>query len=268
MLRPIHVIQSGLHAPRPRRAGRQPRSPGRGGVRDLGSSFKAVSAQLSAVARAGALAGDRFRVGRSTISRTPSRSSTPTAHSSSATRRWRRCCPQFAQRRSKYLEEMVPARRPGPPARGAHARRRTRGAGPVSITVGRSSDDRLLMTHAIDDEAGEFVGVMLVARNLGVPEPGALDPHATREARGARPADGGRGARGQEPAERDDDSPRAAAAASWRAAAARCRGPRRARGGRARQAGRRRGPRSGHVEARRHHRQGDPPARRGRATGS
>ena len=54
MLRPIHVIQSGLT-----RLGRgeldvAPRSARRSEFKDLGSSFDAVSAQLSAVARQGA----------------------------------------------------------------------------------------------------------------------------------------------------------------------------------------------------------------------
>ena len=55
---------------------------------------------------------------------------------------------------------------------------------------------------------------MLVARNLGVPEPGAVDAELLAQAGGARPADGRRRARGEEPAQRDDDSPRAAASRS------------------------------------------------------
>ena len=48
MLRPIHVIQSGLTPAGPRRARRRARSAGGEEFRDLGSSFDAVSAQLSA----------------------------------------------------------------------------------------------------------------------------------------------------------------------------------------------------------------------------
>ena len=93
-----------------------------------------------------------------------------------------------------------------------------------------------------------------------VPEPGAFHAELLAQAGGARPADGGRRARGEEPAERDDDSPRAAEAEARRGS----RSPRRL--------GADRRPRSPVVgrpapdvdQARRHHRQGDPAARRGR----
>ena len=81
---------------------------------------------------------------------------------------------------------------------------------------GRHAGELLLMTHPIDDGQGKFVGAMLVARNLGLHEPGALDAQLLAQARRARPADGRRRARGEEPAQRDDDPSRAAEEQSWR----------------------------------------------------
>ena len=96
-----------------------------------------------------------------------------------------------------------------------------------------------------------------------VSERGAVDGPLLAQAGGARPAVGRRRARGEEPAERDDDPSRAAAAAGGAGQATR-RGPcRRARGEavalRAADGSRRGDP------ARRRHRARDPPARRSRA---
>ena len=64
MLRPIHVIQSGLEPAGTRRARRHARPAGARSSRDLGTSFEAVSAQLLApFARGAAAPGHRVRVG-------------------------------------------------------------------------------------------------------------------------------------------------------------------------------------------------------------
>ena len=91
VLRPIHVIRSGLA-----RLGRGELDvdvdlPHDSELGDLGDSFKAVSARLAADRTQ--LAGQRRRSNRSSItSKTPSRCSRPTARCSSPTRR---CAPSL-----------------------------------------------------------------------------------------------------------------------------------------------------------------------------
>ena len=75
----------------------------------------------------------------------------------------------------------------------------------------RTNPDALLMTHAIEGTDGQLVGVLLVSRNLAYSVAHAVDDRVFAKARGARAADRGHRARGEEPAQRDDDSPRAAA---------------------------------------------------------
>jgi signal transduction histidine kinase len=162
MLRPIHVIQSGLT-----RLGR-----GELDVRldldgeefkDLGTSFQAVSEQLSA-SRAKALSASTdfesvvenledavalFSPDGTLIFCNPAMSTV---------------LPGFASVDAKHLDAMAPREDPVrlmiERTLAAH-----KGQGPLSISVGEN-DDRLLMTHPIDDESGKFVGAMLVARNL------------------------------------------------------------------------------------------------------
>ena len=162
MLRPIHVIQSGLT-----RLGR-----GELDVRldlegdefkDLGTSFKAVSDQLSA-SRAKALSASTdfesvvenledavalFSPDGTLIFSNPAMGSV---------------LPAFASAEAKHLDAMAP---PDDPVRQIVERTLAahKGQGPLSISVGEDAD-RLLMTHPIDDESGKFVGAMLVARNL------------------------------------------------------------------------------------------------------
>jgi signal transduction histidine kinase len=183
ILRPIHVIQSGLT-----RLGR-----GELDVRldlpegdefdGLGSSFEAVSAQLSAVrAKAVSPATDfesvvenledavaLFNPDGEVIFCNPAMGSV---------------LPRFASAAGR-LEDMAP---PDHPVRQLIERTLAahRGQGPVSIDLSQAASadggprnhdhvplndgdraERLIMTHPIDDASGKFVGAMLVARNLG-----------------------------------------------------------------------------------------------------
>jgi signal transduction histidine kinase len=172
MLRPIHVIQSGLSRL------------GRGELdvtldlpehefRDLGSSFEAVSAQLSAV-RAKGLPGAGptdfesvmenledavalFSPGGELIfcnttmrgligDLTPAEAATalPSAVPSRVQ--------DLAHLQVRGIVERTLAGR--------------RSEGPVSISI-VDAPSRLLMSHAIEDTGGRFLGAMLVARNLG-----------------------------------------------------------------------------------------------------
>jgi signal transduction histidine kinase len=163
MLRPIHVIQSGLT-----RLGRGELNvsldlPEGDEFRDLGTSFKAVSDQLSA-SRAKALSGSTdfesvvdnledavalFNADGTLIFSNPAMAM---------------LLPRFASAEAKALDAMAPSDHPVRQlverTLAAH-----KGQGPVSVDVGEQ-EDRLLMTHPIDDDSGKFVGAILVARNL------------------------------------------------------------------------------------------------------
>ena len=163
MLRPIHVIQSGLT-----RLGRGELNvsldlPEVEEFKDLGTSFKAVSDQLSA-SRAKALSGATdfesvvenledavalFNPDGTLIFSNPAMGT---------------LLPLFASDEAKTLEAMAPADHPVRQlverTLAAH-----KGQGPVSVDVGEE-EDRLVMTHPIDDDSGKFVGAILVARNL------------------------------------------------------------------------------------------------------
>ena len=163
MLRPIHVIQSGLT-----RLGRGELNvsldlPEGEEFRDLGTSFKAVSDQLSA-SRAKALAGGTdfesvvdnledavalFNPDGTLIFSNPAMGT---------------LLPHFAAGDGKTLDAMAP---PNHPVRQLVERTLAahKGQGPVSVDVGEE-EDRLLMTHPIDDDSGKFMGAILVARNL------------------------------------------------------------------------------------------------------
>jgi signal transduction histidine kinase len=163
MLRPIHVIQSGLT-----RLGRGELNvsldlPEGDEFRDIGTSFKAVSDQLTA-SRAKALSGGTdfesvvenledavalFNPDGTLIFSNPAMGT---------------LLPRFASGEAKSLDVMAP---PDHPVRQLVERTLAahKGQGPVSVDVGEE-EDRLLMTHPIDDDSGKFVGAMLVARNL------------------------------------------------------------------------------------------------------
>src|SRR5436190_4919258 len=161
MLRPIHVIQSGLT-----RLGRGELDvrldlPEGSEFKDLGSSFDAVSAQLSE-SRAKALPAPTdfesvvdnladavalFGPDGKLMFCNPAMSTVLPDFASDATVRG-------------LIDRTLASRQP---------------QGPVSIdsrgsrlqAEGEGNDERLLMTHPIDGGHGKFVGAMLVARNLG-----------------------------------------------------------------------------------------------------
>jgi signal transduction histidine kinase len=151
MLRPIHVIQSGLT-----RLGRgeldvRLELPEGAEFKDLGSSFDAVSAQLSE-SRARALSTptdfesvvDNLEdavalfdpLGKLMFSNPAMGVALPDLASDTTVR--------------GLIERTLASRQ---------------AQGPVSVD--RAGDERMLMTHPIDDGQGKFVGAMLVARNLG-----------------------------------------------------------------------------------------------------
>lgn len=183
MLRPIHVIQSGLS-----RLGRGELDVRldlpEGEFRDLGSSFDAVSAQISALGRAGSSAGGRSggasdlesvmdnledavalfspsgevifsntamesllgEVGAAATAGATTLASVPDGHP------------------VKQLVERTLAGR--------------KSAGPVAVNslsspnaapgaAHTTDSERMLMSHAIMDTSGRFLGAMLVARNIG-----------------------------------------------------------------------------------------------------
>ena len=161
MLRPIHVIQSGLT-----RLGRGELDvsldlPGEE-FRDLGSSFEAVSAQLSAVR-------EKPLVSAAT-------------DLESVMENLEDAVALFAP--SGELIFTNPAMKTLLAGHGDHPSMRNlidqtlagrKGAGPVPLQItpngigenaAESSPEHLLMSHAIEDSSGRFLGAMLVARNL------------------------------------------------------------------------------------------------------
>ena len=168
MLRPIHVIQSGLSRL------------GRGELdvtldlkeqefRDLGSSFEAVSAQLSALGRGGSTdpATSEARPGAPTdlesvmdnledaVALFSPRGELIFCNKAMSTLQPRALDTLAADNPVKQIvERTLAGRKP---------------QGPVSITGLDPADtaERLLVTHAIEDTGGRFLGAMLVARNIG-----------------------------------------------------------------------------------------------------
>ncbi|HUR96061.1 MAG TPA: ATP-binding protein [Gemmatimonadales bacterium] len=173
MLRPIHVIQSGLS-----RLGRGELDvaldlPGEE-FRDLGTSFEAISAQLSAVrtqelpasATDFASVMDNLEDAMALFS--------PEGDLMFANSSMRGVLPSLvaASQGSGPAVAQLP---PDNPVRQLIERSLAgrRSLGPVSMALGAHVDadpepaERLLMCHAIEDTNGRFLGVMLVARNLG-----------------------------------------------------------------------------------------------------
>ena len=154
MLRPIHVIQSGLT-----RLGRGELDvtldlPGEE-FRDLGSSFEAVSAQLSAVrakplpSAATDLESVMENLEDAVALYSPSGEMIFTNASMKALLAEHRDHPAMRQ----LIDQTIAGRKD---------------VGPVPLTSSDpESPERLLMTHAIEDSGGRFVGAMLVSRNLG-----------------------------------------------------------------------------------------------------
>lgn len=163
MLRPIHVIQSGLS-----RLGRgeldvRLELPEGEEFKHLGSSFEAVSAQLSA-SRAKALSAPTefetvvenledavalFNADGELIFCNPAMGSLLPGISTASTRRLSEMAPADDAVR-QLVERTLAARR---------------AQGPVSMSNDQG-EERLLMTHPVEDAENKFMGVMLVARNL------------------------------------------------------------------------------------------------------
>ena len=168
MLRPIHVIQSGLTRL------------GRGELdvkldleeqefRDLGSSFDAISAQLSALGRGTKTdqAGGEVRAGSGTdlesvmdnledaVALFSPRGELIFANKSMDALQLRTLDALPPDNAVRLMIERTLAGR--------------KSQGPVSISGLDPADttERLLMTHVIEDTGGRFLGAMLVARNIG-----------------------------------------------------------------------------------------------------
>ena len=175
MLRPIHVIQSGLT-----RLGRGELDvtldlPGQE-FADLGTSFETVSAQLAAVrtkALSAVSSGTEFESvmenledavalfspeGELIFSNAAMRALLPALVSQEGAAK-----PTLSQMEDDHPVRQLVER--------ALAGRKS--AGPVSISLGQAAPDaeqeaeHLLLCHAIEDAHGRFLGAMVVARNLG-----------------------------------------------------------------------------------------------------
>jgi signal transduction histidine kinase len=168
MLRPIHVIQSGLS-----RLGRGELDvrldlPG-GEFKDLGSSFEAVSAQLAALGKASSAEPadpHTVRPGASADFESVMENledavalfspSGDLIFSNAAMRALAIATLPASHPARQLLERTLAGRKSqGPIALG------------LSATGTPEGPERLLMSHAIEDTSGRFLGAMLVARNLG-----------------------------------------------------------------------------------------------------
>jgi signal transduction histidine kinase len=163
MLRPIHVIQSGLSRL------------GRGELdvtldlkeqefRDLGSSFEAVSAQLSALGR-GAASADA-RPGSATDLESVMDNLEDAVALFSPRGELIFCNKAMNALHPRAMDALPP----GSPVRQIVERTIAgrKSQGPISVSIAESdATERLLVTHAIEDTNGRFLGAMLVARNIG-----------------------------------------------------------------------------------------------------
>jgi nitrogen fixation/metabolism regulation signal transduction histidine kinase len=174
MLRPIHVIQSGLS-----RLGRGELDvtldlPGQE-FADLGSSFEAVSAQLSAV-RSKALppASTEFESVMENLEDAVALFS-PEGELIFTNAAMRALLPNLDAARASSARPALSLLGADHPVRQlverALAGRKSQG--PVSVSMGSPSEaeheaaEHLLLCHAIEDSKGRFLGAMVVARNLG-----------------------------------------------------------------------------------------------------
>ncbi len=173
MLRPIHVIQSGLN-----RLGRGELDvrldlPGQE-FADLGSSFEAVSAQLSAV-RTKALppASTEFESVMENLEDAVALFS-PEGELMFSNAAMRALLPGLADQHASVKPGLGQLATDHPVrhlVERALAGRRSQG--PVSIALGTPAEadqeapEHLLLCHAIEDAKGRFLGAMVVARNLG-----------------------------------------------------------------------------------------------------
>ena len=164
MLRPIHVIQSGLT-----RLGRgeldvQLELPEGAEFRDLGSSFAAVSAQLSESRAKALTSATDFESVVENLEDAVALFS-PEGKLIFCNPAMATVLPQFAASPTGQLGEMAGE---SDPIRSLIERTLAshQPQGPLTQAEDKSAE-LLLMTHPIDDGQGTFVGAMLVARNLG-----------------------------------------------------------------------------------------------------
>jgi signal transduction histidine kinase len=164
MLRPIHVIQSGLT-----RLGRgeldvRLELPDGAEFKDLGSSFAAVSAQLSESRAKALTSATDFESVVENLEDAVALFS-PDGKLIFCNPAMSTVLPQFATSPTRQLAEMAPE---GDPIRALIERTLAshQPQGPLTQAEDQSGE-LLLMTHPIDDGQDTFVGAMLVARNLG-----------------------------------------------------------------------------------------------------
>ncbi|HET7698174.1 MAG TPA: ATP-binding protein [Vicinamibacterales bacterium] len=164
MLRPIHVIQSGLT-----RLGRgeldvRLELPDGAEFKDLGSSFDAVSAQLSESRAKALTSATDFESVVENLEDAVALFS-PDGKLIFCNPAMATVLPQFATSPTRHLAEMAPEI---DPIRSLIERTLDshQPQGPLTQAEDKSGE-LLLMTHPIDDGHGTFVGAMLVARNLG-----------------------------------------------------------------------------------------------------
>jgi len=164
MLRPIHVIQSGLSRL------------GRGELdvtldlkeqefKDLGSSFEAVSAQLSALGR-GAAAPVDARPGTSTDLESVMDNLEDAVALFSPRGELIFCNKAMNALHPRAMNALPPESPVRQIVERTIAGRKSQGPISVSLAEGDATE-RLLVTHAIEDTNERFLGAMLVARNIG-----------------------------------------------------------------------------------------------------
>jgi signal transduction histidine kinase len=151
MLRPIHVIQSGLT-----RLGRgeldvRLELPDGQEFKDLGSSFAAVSAQLSESRAKPASQATDFESIVENLEDAVALYS-PDGKTIFSNPAMDALLPGLTEPVRSLVDRTLASHHP---------------QGPVSLAVGEQTPELLVMTHPIDDGNGHFVGAMLVARNLG-----------------------------------------------------------------------------------------------------
>ena len=174
MLRPIHVIQSGLS-----RLGRGELDvrldlPGQE-FADLGSSFEAVSAQLAAVRAPASLPASTSTEFESVMENLEDAVGLFSAEGELmfCNSALRALLPEIGPREAaaKATLSMLAADHPlRQLVERALAGRQS--AGPIAVPLGTAEGDQeapeyLLLCHAIEDARGKFLGAMIVARNLG-----------------------------------------------------------------------------------------------------
>ena len=171
MLRPIHVIQSGLTRLGQGELDVRLELPEGDEFKDLGSSFDAISAKLSESRDKTPSSPNDFESVVDSLEDAVALFS-PDGKLIFCNPAMGSVLPQFASALSQQLADMAAA---GDPIRtlidrtlAAH-----QAQGPVTVPASAATvtedgaPELLLMTHPIDDGQGRFVGAMLVARNLG-----------------------------------------------------------------------------------------------------